>query len=252
MGDKNVIITEEEKKELMREVKEEMAVRDGVGVRQLKRKLIKIAIIAAAVIIVAVVIFVQASRINKMNTRIDELLNTPAVAESVTPQISLDVISTEIKGIGELATVEYLYTNAAKFEDSKQIKEWNIPLTQKRFIIKYDGIIKAGVDVNEITLEIDETHKVLTVNMPKAKILSHETDTESVELLDEKNGLFNSVSIEDKIGFDEEVGDEMEERAVENGLLTKAQENAEQIIKNLITNIPGIEEYRIDFIIIEE
>ena len=218
-----------------------------VKVGKLKRTLIKVAVVAVIIIAIVCVIWIQASRIKTMNARIDELINKPAISEPVTPQISLEVISTEIKGIGELATVEYLYTNAAQFEDSEQINDWNIPLTKKTFIIKYDGIIKAGIDVNEITLEIDEINKVLTVNMPQAKILSHETDTESAELLYEKNGLFNPVSIEDKIEFDDELSEEMEERAIGNGILTKAQESAEEAILNIISAIPGIEEYTIVF-----
>lgn len=250
MGDKNEIIAERDR--------EEIILSDGMKFRKLKRNLVKAAVIAVIVIIVAGIIWFQANKIKKMDERMEEIiceyelqLSQPAISEPVTPQISLEVISTEIKDIGELATIEYLYTNAAKFEDSKQIKNWNVPLTKKSFIIKYDGIIKAGVDVNEITLEIDEVNKVLTVYVPEAKILSHETDTESVELLDEKNGLFNTVTVDDKIQLDKEVEKEMEERAIENGLLEKAQANAENIILNLISATPGIEEYEIVFVVLE-
>lgn len=250
MGNKNEIIAERDR--------EEIILSDGMKFRKLKRNLVKAAVIAVIVIIGVGIIWFQANKIKKMDERMEEIiceyelqLSQPAISEPVTPQISLEVISTEIKDIGELATIEYLYTNAAKFEDSKQIKNWNVPLTKKSFIIKYDGVIKAGVDVNEITLEIDEVNKVLTVYVPEAKILSHETDMESVELLDEKNGLFNTVTVDDKIQLDKEVEKEMEERAIENGLLEKAQANAENIILNLISATPGIEEYEIVFVVLE-
>ena len=248
MGNKNEIIAERDR--------EEIILSDGMKFRKLKRNLVKAAVIAVIVIIGVGIIWFQANKIKKMDERMEEIiceyelqLSQPAISEPVTPQISLEVISTEIKDIGELATIEYLYTNAAKFEDSKQIKNWNVPLTKKSFIIKYDGVIKAGVDVNEITLEIDEVNKVLTVYVPEAKILSHETDMESVELLDEKNGLFNTVTVDDKIQLDKEVEKEMEERAIENGLLEKAQANAENIILNLISATPGIDEYKIVFVV---
>ena len=258
MGDKNEIIAEREQEEIMQERKKEIVMSDGLKLMKFKRNLIKAAVIAVIVIIGVGIIWFQANRIKQMDARMEEIiceyelqLSQPAISEPVTPQISLEVLSTEIKDIGELATIEYLYTNAAKFEDSKQIKNWNVPLTKKSFIIKYDGVIKAGVDVNEITLEIDEVNKVLTISVPKAKVLSHETDTESVELLDEKNGLFNTVTVDDKIQLDKEVEKEMEERAIENGILEKAQVNAENIIFNLISATPGIEEYEIVFVVLE-
>ena len=247
MEEKNIIPVEQKQEEIMQEKERGIALYDGLKFLRLKRKLIKIAVIVVIVAAVAGIIWFQANRINNMQQRIDALINTPAIAEEITPKITVDFISEEIKGIGELATVEYLYTNAAKFEDSNQIKNWNIPLTKKSFILKWDGIIKAGIDVNEITCKVDETNKVLTICVPKAEILSHETDADSVELLDEKNGLFNAVSLDDMIEFNAEMSHEMEERAVKNGLLEKAQKNAEEIILNLINAIPGVEEYTIVF-----
>ncbi len=72
--------------------------------------------------------------------------------------------------------------------------------------------------------------------MPKARILSHQIDKDSIETLDQKEGLFNPVKVEDVRNFDSVSQDAMEERAIENGILDKAFENAKNIIRKIIDN----------------
>lgn len=72
--------------------------------------------------------------------------------------------------------------------------------------------------------------------MPKARILSHQIDKDSIETLDQKDGLFNPVKVEDIRTFDSVSQDAMEERAIENGILDKAFENAKNIIRKIIDN----------------
>lgn len=72
--------------------------------------------------------------------------------------------------------------------------------------------------------------------MPNAEILSHEIDNNSIETLDEKDGLFNPVKVEDVRQFDTVSKDAMEDRAIENGILDKALKNAEDIIEKLVNN----------------
>ena len=54
--------------------------------------------------------------------------------------------------------------------------------------------------------------------------------------LDQKDGLFNPVKVEDVRNFDSVSQDAMEERAIENGILDKAFENAKNIIRKIIDN----------------
>ena len=97
-------------------------------------------------------------------------------------------------------------------------------------------------------MEVSAANKEIIVCVPEAEILSHEIDNESIETLDEKNGLFNPIKVEDVREFDGISKDAMEQRAVENGLLEKAQENAESIIYKLIdTDAVRELEYTITF-----
>ena len=173
------------------------------------------------------------SRLLELETKIDDMV---APYDRASKEVSINLLQSQICDIGELATVEYLYTDAGKFENPKKLLGVNVPLTTKSFIAKWDGIIKAGVKVDEITIETDDSNKEIVIYIPKATILSHEIMDDSIETLDQKDGLFNPVKVEDVRTFDSISKESMEKRAIENGLLDKAYKNAKQIIKKLVNN----------------
>lgn len=224
-----------------------------------KSRLTKIVIITVVCIIIAIFLFFKAymSAADKYKSIIGELeeenkrLSDPIVQyEIATREVDIELITSEIQDIGELASIEYLYTDAGKFEDSAELfgKEIPFSFTTKSFIAKWDGIIKAGVNVDEITVEVDHEDKEIIVHMPDAEILSHELDEESIQTLDEKNGLFNAIKVDDIREFDAISKEAMEQRAIENGLLDKAYENAKAIIYKLIdTGVVAELEYTITF-----
>ena len=119
---------------------------------------------------------------------------------------------------------------------TKQLFGKNIPFTTKSFIAKWDGVIKAGVDITKVSAEIDNSKKEILVYIPKVEILSHEIDNDSIETLDQKDGLFNPVKVEDVRAFDKVSKEAMEQRAIENGILEKAYDNAKEIIEKLVSN----------------
>ena len=191
-----------------------------------------------------------ANQIEELERRIAELENTPVVVDPVTPEIVQSVLTSQTKEISELTSAEYLFTNAARFTDTKDIAAIFDWMTEKSFVQKWDGAIKAGVDLTDVSVKVN--NQVITVYLPKAEILSYEVDYDSVEVLDEKNNVFNPISVDDKNNFDKETAEEMKARAIENGLLEKAQKNAENIIKNLLmAAVENIQEYTIEFEITE-
>lgn len=222
--------------------------------RVVKRKLIKV-ISVALVVCVALVGALLVGRhqmkketdaeIEELRKIIEELKDNPILVNPTAPEISLSVIESEIRNIGELSTVEYVFTDAAKFSDSKQIKDWNIPFTEKSFVMKWDGSIKAGINVDNIDVSIDAENKEIVITLPQAEVLSYEVDESSIEVLDEKDNVFNSISVDDKVNFDSSTKEAMIERAVENGLLEKAQKQAEVVIAGLLSGLA--EDYTITF-----
>lgn len=145
--------------------------------------------------------------------------------------ITQDILQQQIQEIGELATAKYYYTNMGRYENTLQVGGKNIPFTQKMFIISYDGTVKAGVELKDIRVTLED--RVIRVVIPEAKILSHEVDMESVTVFDEKNSIFNGLATEDVTRFLTEQHVLMEEKAVVSGILEDARQNAGNSLKTL-------------------
>lgn len=231
-------------------------------VKKSKAKLIGLAV-AMIIILIAVGVFFykgynEAQK--KYEETIEELVKQNAELQDeikklvlLIKEVNISYINSEIQNIGELATVEYLYTNAGKFEDAKELFDIKVPFTTKYFIAKWDGIIKAGIDITQVVAKENKEAKKIIVSIPNAQILSHEIDEKSIETLDERDGLFNKLTVENTREFDAVCKEDMELRAVENGLLEKALENAKGIIAGLICTDNLIEQgYSVEFELVEE
>ena len=107
------------------------------------------------------------------------------------PKLSSVVVKAQLEQISELATARYNYTNVGKFEDSSEFHGLTIPLTGKRFIVSYDGVILAGIDLEKA--EVDLSGRRIAVTLPRAEILSHEIDEDSLKVFDETHNIFLSL-----------------------------------------------------------
>lgn len=148
-------------------------------------------------------------------------------------ELTTDLISQRLRSISELATVEYHYTNMGKFENQVDFYGWKVPLTRKSFIVSYDGVIKAGVDASALTAEISGS--TITITLPPSGILSHEIDDDSLEIFDETQNIFNPLQIQDYTRFSADQKAEIEQKAIENGLLLEASEKARDAVRELLT-----------------
>ena len=183
----------------------------------------------------------------KAKAEVQEMLDEAVLLEKVSKTISTDEIESSMEKIGELATIEYIYTDAGKFEDFK------IPFTRKSFIVKWSGTIKAGISLEDVKTEIDEDNKTITVYVPESEILSHTHDPDGFEILDESNNIFNPIEVDDVNTFTVENDRFTEQRAIEKGLFEKADENARTIIENSLMSNPIISQnYKIEFAVPDE
>ena len=117
------------------------------------------------------------------------------------PVITSDLLGQQLQAAQELVSVEYHYTNMGKFENQVDFYGWKVPFTTKSFIVSYDGVIKAGVDLSTARVQVDEATQTIIITLPEGQILSHEIPEESIEVFDETHNLFNPITIEDYTGF---------------------------------------------------
>ena len=146
---------------------------------------------------------------------------------------TVDIIKEQLKFTSELNTANYLYTGVLTKADSKKIKGWKIPLTEKSFIIQYDGIVKAGIK-NLTDVDVLQDENKIIIKLPDIEITAIEIDNNSFRKLDETNNIFNPISIDDLNDAQKELKDNMYNQALEKGILDMARNNAETVILGII------------------
>ena len=175
---------------------------------------------------------------------------TRFASNSDEPEITSTGITQQLQDIEELATLSYNYTKVGEFSNSLQFNGWDIPLTQKSFLITYDGQLKAGIKMDKI--KVDVSNDNITVSIPDIEILSNEIDESSIEVYDESRNIFNPISVNDYATFATSQKEAVEAEAIENGLLSQAATKTQDTIKKYLNAIPGIEgNYQIDVKFIE-
>lgn len=145
----------------------------------------------------------------------------------------------------ELSTVKYNYTNIVEYKDNMKLKQLNIPFTNKRFIVKYSGYIKAGMDLDTVEIQLKDKDTIeILINKPK--IIDNIISEEDVYFFDEKESIFNKLSYDDLYSVLIEEKEKMKEESIEKGLLNDAEKNGEEIIKSLLEGM-GFKNIKVKF-----
>lgn len=143
-----------------------------------------------------------------------------------------------IRQLNELATVEYTTQVVVTEEENPGIfellplPEW---LTGEQLLLVAVGEVEAGIDLGELGPdEVRIVGETVIVDLPDARILGSSLDEDKTRLYDRDRGLLiggNDQLIEEAR---RDAEDEIVETARENGILAKAQNNAEASIRTLV------------------
>lgn len=155
--------------------------------------------------------------------------------------ITSDTLKEQLSTIRELVTQEYIYTNADKRESTEKWL-WGIdrPFSGNSLLVTYDGTIKAGVDLSQVEILVDEEKHTITVTLPPSKITDNNIPQESIEVVEVKNGLFNDVTFDNYNEFIAEQKAIMEKKAIDQGILTKADQEAKDAVTAVLSLVPGV------------
>lgn len=161
---------------------------------------------------------------------------TETETETDMPQ-NLSLNESQMQSICELATLECYYHNTAKFDSEKKVLFWN---TSKKLWIEYSGIVKVGIDVGE--LEMDVKGNVVTITIPEAKVLSCHVDDTSLSadnFYSETKGLGSgSIGAEEQTKAFQAAQDGMLSTVQEDtSLLLQARTRAQTLLENYVKNV---------------
>jgi len=156
----------------------------------------------------------------------------PAEVKPITmvPQAS------QMKAICELAVMDCYYHNVAKFvqEDAEGFLWWK---KDKRFWIEYDGLVKLGVDISKVSIEVNDTQ--ITVTLPSAKVLDCKvlsaSLTEESYIIDKDSAKIEAA--DETAAFAAAQTKLLETAESDTTLLASAQQRAQALLEDYVTNI---------------
>ena len=155
------------------------------------------------------------------------------------------VVTDELRKIAELTVMEYDYKDAVNFKDGLKIGQISIPipLTQKEAVMTYEGRIRIGIDAKELEIRADSgpdgSIRKITVMIPETKILSHEMDRESFDLILEKSGIMNGISTDDYNLLETTARERIEERVRSSDLFERAEEQLKEVLTRYLAALHG-------------
>lgn len=155
---------------------------------------------------------------------------SPEDPVNIGPEVS------RMKAICELAVMDCYYHNVAKFreEDAEGILFWK---KDKNFWIEYSGVVRIGVDVAAVSIEVADTQ--VTVTLPPTKVLDCEVDSASLSkesFIVAKDSA--SIDASDEIEAFGQAQAALENTAAsDTALLAEAQQRTQALLEDYVTNI---------------
>lgn len=144
--------------------------------------------------------------------------------------------------IQELALIKYNYSGVIGYKDFLKILKINVPLTEKSFLLKYNGYIKAGVDFENIKVVV--SGKDVHISLPKARILDTMIDEKSIRVYNESMNAFNPLTIADYNKAIMKEKETMVNDAILQGILKDATKQAEVVLTSIMKDM-GFENIKI-------
>ena len=116
----------------------------------------------------------------------------------------------------------------------------------KQYWQEYDGIIEVGIDASKIQINEPDANGVISIFVPDATILNVNADPDSFSKPITEQGLFTTITPNEKIEAYAKAQSTMQEEAENDSkILKKAKENAKLLLKQFIINI--CKEMNIDY-----
>ena len=152
--------------------------------------------------------------------------------------IDVEIIRDGLRNMSFLVTEEYYFTEVLS---NKKTVSFLFPIGEESYMVSYDGYIPAGIDFSRIGVTVDEDARTITVSLPEAEMKDPVIDYESIQILDEKHTIFTDITAEERNKAVLEFQENARKKALEKGILKRAEENAELVVQNFVMSTAGPE-----------
>ena len=136
------------------------------------------------------------------------------------------VVITEerLVAIQEVATEKFEYTAYKDFGESRKLLDWDIPFTERRFLLIYQGEMKAYFDMSKA--QVSATDSEITIILPQISV-SHYIDGDAVTI---KKNIFYPFDLEEKPELEDDLKTIEESRAIKQGFIDEARSNVDKML----------------------
>lgn len=222
-----------------------------------KKEKLYLALIPAVVLVIALVLLLyprsgrDAAEESPAENAAEGTVITKEVEKIVEVEktVTVETLEQGLNDMGVLITEEYYFTDLMSFSSIKRFlkTDYVLPFTESSYLVSYDGAVNAGLDLGAARIEKDDDQMRITVHIPKASIQTVNIDLNSFQLREEKNGIGNRLSVQDFNTSLQELEDGARQKALERGLLDKADENARAVITRFIGSLVDLSAYALEF-----
>lgn len=167
--------------------------------------------------------------------KIKDSITTERKIEST--KLNIDYLTGTIRNMSDLITSELEYSGIVEHESN--VGKWNSFVTEERFLMVYNAQIKAGIDLSSVKLTASDDK--IIVEMPHSSVKFKKVNPDSIRIYDVKKALIKG---DGKIQLQEaivEAENDMDKNANLSRLLKSAEDQAEAVIKGLISEIENKE-----------
>lgn len=142
------------------------------------------------------------------------------------PEIISKSTLEKILNVSDLSTFEAVYNGVAKVMNEENSQNVD-------YYVSYEAKVKAGIDFEQIDIEVDNENKVITVQLPAIKINDVNVDIASLDYIFE-NDRANTATVSEQ-AYKKCIEDATNESNSESDIYELAEENARNIVEALIS-----------------
>ena len=192
-----------------------------------------------AVVIIAAAVFGAGYYVGKLPTadaKIIESSENAGIDLKLPGEVEKTIVTVnEVRAkIQEIGEGSYIVTKGQDFT-RYMLDDIPVPGTTTHIELTCAGSVKAGYDLEDIVVKVDNDSQKIYVSLPEAKINSNQLTWDSSMECNEKNNILNPIDFEQYQTLISDIKAEGLREAEKNGLYDTVEQNA----KNLITNFLG-------------
>ena len=170
-------------------------------------------------------------------------LTRPALLSWREGEVTSTTIGASLGDIAQLSVEEYVFSDVGKFDqEGLEVLGVRVPFTGRNFLVTYDGRVTAGIkDASLIDVRLADGE--VNVQLPEVEVLESHIDADSVKVYDQTMNPINQLRVEDVTGFIAGREADAREKAIASGLLDRAGQHAEELVRAHVAALVAGTEY---------